>query len=81
MQLAAPDDDPSTYDWTRLREEIDQPLSSLFPDITPASLQEYIDVDSNDWPEMSDALDNGPWQHLFHSPAEYLSAKALPSDR
>lgn len=81
MQLAASEDDPFEYDWTTLREEVEQPLSAFFADVTPASLQEDIDVDSNDWPEMSDALDNGPWRDVFHWPVEDQGAEAQPDDQ
>jgi len=65
MQLAAAEDDSASYDWTRLQEEVDQAIPGLFADITPASLQEDMDVDDFDWSSLDDALKNGPWHDLW----------------
>ena len=79
MQLAAPGDDPFNYDWTRLQEEVDGVTSSLFDDVTLASLQEDIDVDDDEWARTNHALDNGPWRDVFDWRLQGLEAQ--PGDQ
>ncbi|KAG9206165.1 hypothetical protein G6514_004887 [Epicoccum nigrum] len=78
VQLAAPGDDTFAYDWTRLQEEVE---SSLFDDITPASLQEDIDVNNDEWARTNDALDNGPWRDIFDWRFDSQGLEAQPGDR
>ncbi|KAF9692422.1 hypothetical protein EKO04_009455 [Ascochyta lentis] len=66
MQLTAPEGDPSTYDWAKLREEVDQALpecGGLFADTTVASRQEES-TDVN-WLQLDEQLENGPWRGVF----------------
>lgn len=78
MQAAAPGDDPFAYDWTRLQEEVNEPL---FGDITLASLQDEIDVDNGDWSTLDGALENGPWRDTFGWHFGDQGAEAQPCDR
>ena len=80
MQLAAPGDDPFAYDWTRLQEEVDGATSSLFGDVTLASLQEDIDVDDDEWARTNDALENGPWRDTLHWRFDGQGLEAQPGD-
>lgn len=81
MQLAAPGDDPFNYDWTRLQEEVEGAVSPLFDDVTPASLQEDIDVDDREWARTNDALENGPWRDIFDWTFDGQGLEAQPGDR
>ena len=80
MQLAAPGDDPFAYDWARLQEEVDGATSSLFGDVTLASLQEDIDVDDDEWARTNDALENGPWRDIFDWRFHGQGLEAQPGD-
>jgi hypothetical protein len=80
MQLAAPGDDPFVYDWARLQEEVDGAVSSLFDDITPASLQEDIDVEHDNWTKLNVALENGPWHDILNWRFNEQGLEAQPSD-
>ncbi|KZM23097.1 uncharacterized protein EKO05_0008326 [Ascochyta rabiei] len=75
MQLAALENDPSTYDRATLREEVDEALpdsGGLFVDITLASLQEEsTDVD---WLQLDQELENGPWRGVFDKDTCVLGA-------
>ncbi|KAJ4337882.1 hypothetical protein N0V95_008214 [Ascochyta clinopodiicola] len=75
MQLVAPEDDPTTYDWATLRAEVDQALpdgGGLFADITTASLQE--EATDVDWLQLDEELENGPWRGVFDQGACALGA-------
>ena len=80
MQLAAPGDDPFNYDWTRLQEEVDGVTSSLFDDVTLASLQEDIDVDDDEWARTNYDLDNGPWRDIFDWRLDGQGLQTQPGD-
>lgn len=81
MQLAAPGDDPFNYDWTRLQEEVDGAVSSLFDDVTPASLEEDIDVDDDEWARTNHALEKGPWRDIFDWGFNGQGLEAQPGER
>lgn len=82
MQLAAPEDDPASYDWTRLQEKVDQAIPGPFADITLASLHEDTGVEASDWSSLNDALEDGPWQDIFNGRSDDdQGAEAQPGDR
>ena len=81
MQLAAPGDDLFVYDRARLQEEVDGATSSLFGDVTLASLQQDINVDDDEWPRTNDALDNGPWRDIFDWRFDGQGLETQPDDR
>jgi hypothetical protein len=55
-------------------------VSSLFDDITPASLQEDIDVEHDNWTKLNVALENGPWHDILNWRFNEQGLEAQPSD-
>lgn len=81
MQLAVAEDDPASYDWARLQEEVDQAIPGPFADITLASLQEDTGVEDLDWSSQDEALKNGSWRDLWLEGLDDQGARARPDDR